>query len=339
MQQDFSRLLANDPEGFKSTFLREIYALPVAWFSSAKPYEVDVSQPASRVAAMIVAADGDWQKMGASLGREHLHMDQLMSLLRNHTTRKSDALVIFSALLKGEAEFDNHRCAPLVHEALVHPAWRIDAIELHPWAFRRVRFPVAMKTAAWNTALYNFMNSMDSCHDLKSGTVDDVLDTLAALSRANVPDLVDELGRGPTFMAFRTGNRSLALALMQLHGTRIIDDVRDDDGNAPLHDAADPRGLVTVSGGIAAWAKFLLSLGADPRVRNKAGKTPLELAACRGHVKVVAALLACGVYEESDLASARCVTSNRQCCAMIDAHRARRAIETLSEASVAPMPL
>jgi hypothetical protein len=59
--------------------------------------------------------------------------------------------------------------------------------------------------------------------------------------------------------------------------------IRDGDGNTPLHFAA--------SKGCAEVARLLLEHGADPNAQDKSGETPLHVAASMGHVDVVRLLL------------------------------------------------
>jgi hypothetical protein len=59
--------------------------------------------------------------------------------------------------------------------------------------------------------------------------------------------------------------------------------IRDGDGNTPLHFAA--------SKGCAEVARLLLEHGADPNAQDKNGETPLHVAAFNGHVDVVRLLL------------------------------------------------
>jgi hypothetical protein len=59
--------------------------------------------------------------------------------------------------------------------------------------------------------------------------------------------------------------------------------IRDRDGNTPLHFAA--------SKGCAEVARLLLEHGADPNAQDKSGETPLHLAASGGHVDIVRLLL------------------------------------------------
>jgi hypothetical protein len=59
--------------------------------------------------------------------------------------------------------------------------------------------------------------------------------------------------------------------------------IRDGDGNTPLHFAA--------SKGCAEVARLLLKHGADPNAQDKSGETPLHLAASEGRVDVVRLLL------------------------------------------------
>ena len=62
--------------------------------------------------------------------------------------------------------------------------------------------------------------------------------------------------------------------------------VRDPDGDAPLHIAAEQCR--------ADLAELLLKHGADPNAKNNEGKTPADLANCLGRQRVFKRLLAAG---------------------------------------------
>ncbi len=77
------------------------------------------------------------------------------------------------------------------------------------------------------------------------------------IAKANVNEL-DHHQRTPLLKAARHNSKSDILRLLLKHGAKP--DIADEEGNTPLHFAAQ-RGTEEL-------AKFLLTLGANPYVRN-----------------------------------------------------------------------
>lgn len=78
---------------------------------------------------------------------------------------------------------------------------------------------------------------------------------------------LDHHQRTPLLKAARHNSKSDILRLLLKHGAKP--DIADEEGNTPLHFAAQ-RGTEEL-------AKFLLTLGANPYVRNLQGFVPYEI--------------------------------------------------------------
>jgi ankyrin repeat protein len=90
----------------------------------------------------------------------------------------------------------------------------------------------------------------------------------ALLARGAGVNARNSTGATPLHDAALAGNADLARLLIE-KGAQV--DARDgESGATPLHHAA--------SWGRAAVVRLLLEKGADPTLRNKSGKTPLDLA-------------------------------------------------------------
>jgi ankyrin repeat protein len=90
-------------------------------------------------------------------------------------------------------------------------------------------------------------------------------------------------GERPLFWAAGTGTIEAARRLLE-RGAPV--DAPDADGHTALHAAAD--------GGHAEMALVLLDARADPRLANRAGERPVDLARRRGYDDVVRLLEARG---------------------------------------------
>jgi ankyrin repeat protein len=86
------------------------------------------------------------------------------------------------------------------------------------------------------------------------------------IAKANVNEL-DNHQRTPLLKAARHNSKSDIVRLLLKHGAKP--DIADEEGNTPLHFAAQ-RGTEEL-------AKFLLNLGANPYVRNHQGLVPYEV--------------------------------------------------------------
>lgn len=97
------------------------------------------------------------------------------------------------------------------------------------------------------------------------------------LERGAYSFLKNELGESPVDKAIGRGHCLFILAKSGIQASKgilqanrkIINDP-DESGNTLLHHA--------VLAGDDAWVAYLLSMGADPTIKNKSGLTPLELA-------------------------------------------------------------
>ena len=80
----------------------------------------------------------------------------------------------------------------------------------------------------------------------------------------------------------RSGHLKVAEILINADDDNTLPNATDNDGNTPLHDAAWT--------GDKKMAKILIKAGSDPKAKNNAGKTPLDIARERGHRDMVQAL-------------------------------------------------
>jgi ankyrin repeat protein len=94
------------------------------------------------------------------------------------------------------------------------------------------------------------------------------------------PNIKDKDGNTPLHYAAREGRLKVVELLLE-HGADP--NIQDKDGWTPLHYAAWKRRLKVV--------ELLLEHGADPNIQDKDGETPLHLAAWDGHLDVVKFLL------------------------------------------------
>ena len=97
------------------------------------------------------------------------------------------------------------------------------------------------------------------------------LDVINLLLAANTPvDQLSDDGRSPLFLAALYGAED-AIRLLRARGANI--NLQDEDGETPLHNACFAQCKLQQAIGTV---KLLLSLGADPAIKNHAGQDALE---------------------------------------------------------------
>ena len=109
----------------------------------------------------------------------------------------------------------------------------------------------------------------------------------AALAAGSVPASAQLYSEGYKFLqAVKDKKGEEVTALLDAPGSTVVNSRDLTSGDTGLHLVVQRRDLV--------WLNFLAQKGANPNIRNKAGVTPLMLAAQLGYTEGVAALIAAG---------------------------------------------
>lgn len=263
-------------------------------------------------------------------------LSQLTDLLAATRPTSEDALVIFSVLAK-EVQPGPERYLRLANIALERTAWRAAAIRAHPAVFRQAH----MGRQRWHNTLRALAGAAwqpNPSRPEDANTYENVKAALDALAKAGVRDDADDKGRTAAFTV-ATGYNKAAIRAFLDHFGLGIHQLRNTTGDTPLHAIARQ-----MNGGPRIAS--LIALGADPRARNHAGDTPLDIAVAEPEMAEIAldannvrALLATKAYTNEELDRARSKAQDVSVLALLDAHRAHGAIVEATSRVVDVNPL
>lgn len=239
---------------------------------------------------------------------------RLQTLLHRRDLEAEHALAILDALIQRFPSIQPIKVVGkkkhLFHTVLDQPSWRNLALR---------RFPSFFADTSAVSAPREFAKRSRHPSASTSDTPEEVCSTLGAMEDIGLACDRDAQGGSLLWQVF-TGYQWAVMKGYVLHfGVRVLDDLRDEKGNAVLHE----RSRHPLS---HRFIRPLLDLGVAAAPVNRAGETPLDCAAGVGGVDACRALLESGAYADEQVGAAACRTTDPTILALLRSHRAREVI-------------